>query len=310
VGVRAVTGGDIVARAGRVQVAGPYAYVAAGLAGLKVFDVSNPAKPQLAASDAGGICTWAVQVKGTHAFVSASQEGLLVYDLSQPGGLRRVAACPTGGGFGTRGLHVVGDYAYVADESAGQVTVFDVRNPSASSRTGSFAAAGVRLCQRVGAFLCAVSEEKLSILDVGDLARPRTLGELELNGMVNDLQVLGGYAYLVGMVPNLAQGGVESLLIVDLSNPARPQRVGGLGAEGVVAGQSLRVAGAYAYLADAVQGLHVLDVSQPSQPTRVSSLPVPRASGVQVVGRYAYVSSVDLNLNSASLDVVDVGTPG
>lgn len=309
-GGRAAAGGDIMARGGRVQVVGSHAYVAAGPAGLKVFDISDRRRPKLAVSDAGGIYTWAVQVKGTHAFVGASREGLLVYDVSQPGGLLRVAACPTSGGFGTRGLHVVGDYAYVADESSGHVVVFDVRNPLAPSRTHSFALAGARLCQRAGEFLYIVSEEKLCILDIGDWARTRTVGEMELNGMVHDLQVLDGYAYLVGVVPNLARPGADSLLIVDARDPARPQRVGGFGVEGVAAGQGLHVVGAHAWLADAVQGLQVLDVSQPAHPALVSSLLIPQANGVQVVGRHAYVSAVDLSLNNASLDVVDVGAPG
>ncbi|HRZ45879.1 MAG TPA: tetratricopeptide repeat protein [Candidatus Paceibacterota bacterium] len=297
-------------RGGAVEVVGERAYLAAGPAGLKVFDISSSAKPRLVAIDVGGLHPWAVQVSGAYAYVSASQQGLAVYDISQPDRLRPVAARPTDGGFfGTRGLHVMQDCAYVADESSGHVVLFDVRDPLQPREIQRIEVAAARWCQRAGSMLYVAGEEKLSILDMANPAAPRTIGELELNGMVDDMLVVNGCAYLTGILPRPEAGEISSFLIVDVSNPAQPRRMGNLSADAMPAGQRLDVAGTHAYLVGAQQGLLVVDVSQPHRPSVQGHLAIPGASGVQVLDHRVYVSWVDREANSAGLDVVDVSDP-
>jgi hypothetical protein len=66
------------------------------------------------------------------------------------------------------------------------------------------------------------------------------------------------------------------------------------------------VAGGYAYVADAWEGLRVVDVSTPSNPTEVGFYDTPGwgAAGVAVAGGYAYVAD-----RNSGLRVVDVSNP-
>ena len=61
--------------------------------------------------------------------------------------------------------------------------------------------------------------------------------------------------------------GDAGLQVIDVSNPANPQRVGGYDTSGHAFG--VAVSGNYAYVADGANGLQVIDVSNPANPQRV-----------------------------------------
>jgi len=101
-----------------VAVAGNYAYVATDLAGLQILDVSTPATPALTASiDTPGLAR-AVVLSGTHALVADGVRGLQMIDVSIPSFPQSVGALDTPGQ-AVDVAHQSGQYAYVADESAG-----------------------------------------------------------------------------------------------------------------------------------------------------------------------------------------------
>jgi hypothetical protein len=91
-------------------------------------------------------------------------------------------------------------------------------------------------------------------------------------------------------------------MILDVSDPARPVRLGGFASDGNP--REVQVIGQLAYVADGSAGLTVFDVSNPSQPARVGGVRTADfAAGLQVVGRYAYVADY------AGFAVVDVNDP-
>jgi hypothetical protein len=93
--------------------------------------------------------------------------------------------------------------------------------------------------------------------------------------------VSGHYAYVAV--------GDAGLLVIDVSDPANPRRVGGYDTPGNALG--VAVSGNYAYVADYNAGLQVLDVSDPANPRRVGGYDTPGGvSGVAISGNYAYVA--------------------
>jgi hypothetical protein len=60
----------------------------------------------------------------------------------------------------------------------------------------------------------------MTVLDVGDPANPRPLGEVRLSESASSIAMWDHYAFVAA--------GWAGLHLVDLSNPARPQRVGGI----------------------------------------------------------------------------------
>ncbi len=77
--------------------------------------------------------------------------------------------------------------------------------------------------------------------------------------------------------------------MIDVSDPALPQWVGGYDTPGIAEG--IAVSGPYAYVADGEAGMQVIDVSDPARPRRVGGYDtLGDAYGVAVSGPYAYVA--------------------
>ncbi len=80
-----------------------------------------------------------------------------------------------------------------------------------------------------------------------------------------------GGPYAVAVNGNYAYVGVSGgLQVIDVSNPANPQRVGGYATNRWGSdGSDVAVSGNYAYVAATLEGLLVIDVSNPANPQRV-----------------------------------------
>jgi len=137
----------------------------------------------------------------------------------------------------------------------------------------------------------------LTILDITDPASPTVVGRTaHLFGLVSDVAVAGGYAYVA------AYGA--GLRVVDVSTPSNPTVVGDCDTGGDARG--VAVAGGYAYLAVGDAGLCVVDILTPTTPTQVGVCDTPEGSeGVAVAGGYAYIAEG----YDGDLQVVNVSDP-
>lgn len=172
------------------------------------------------------------------------------------------------------------------------------------------------------------SPSSLSLVDVGDPARPRVRGSVDLGEDVRGLAVEGHMAWVAA--GQRVQG-------FDLSDPDRPVARGTLAipgcqgpaqaeARGPYPGPSqapscsvswLRARGQYVYLTFSdpsrvppsvkcqPAALAILDVGAPEQPRLLSRLPLEGCSqtGLELVGDTAYL------INQAGFQIVDVGRP-
>src|SRR5439155_17255565 len=91
----------------------------------------------------------------------------------------------------------------------------------------------------------------------------------------------GNYAYVAD--------DAAGLQVIDVSNPANPQRVGGYDTSGSASG--VAVSDKYAYVADG-NGLQVIDVSNPANPQRIGGYDTDGgdAKSVAVSANYAYMA--------------------
>ena len=107
---------------------------------------------------------------------------------------------------------------------------------------------------------------------------------------------IGGASYAVAADGNYAYVGIgPSLVILDVSNPAQPARVGQAFLSRFLLG--VAVAGSYAYVADFDSGLRVINIANPAAPVEVGFYDTPGwAYGVAVAGGYAYVADYDYGL--------------
>jgi hypothetical protein len=99
--------------------------------------------------------------------------------------------------------------------------------------------------------------------------------------------VSGNYAYVAD--------DTAGLQVIDVSNPANPQWVGGYDTSGNAFG--VAVSGNYAYVADGQVGFQVIDVSNPANPQRVGGYATSGgAMDVAVSGNYVYVAAASWGL--------------
>jgi hypothetical protein len=172
-----------------VAVSGRYAYVADGVAGLQVVDVSDPANPRRVGGYDTPTGANGVAVSGSYAYVAGASGSfsvdafLEVLDVSDPANPRRV------GGYDTlwsaEGVAVSGPYAYVAAKEAG-LQVVDVSNPAKPVRVGGYDTPGPARAVAVSGNYAYVADGKLGlqILRIGEAATPplRIEGPLRLTG--------------------------------------------------------------------------------------------------------------------------------
>ncbi len=120
-----------------------------------------------------------------------------------------------------------------------------------------------------------------------------------------DVAVDEHYAYVLGtpFYGNMDPGDAYGLLVVDVSDPSAPKRVGtmllpeGKGREDAWFGYDVQVEGGYAYAAAGEKGVRVIDVSNPAAPAEVGAFTeIPLAPHLAVAGRYAYVADKDGNI--------------
>lgn len=308
-------------------VSGNYAIVAAGEGGLRVVDVSDPTAP----AEVGGFATpgpaWGVATVGSTAYVAA-WDGLHILDISNP---QRPAAI---GFYSTPDaildLTVIGDIAYLAEAFSpidspvekGGLRLVDVADPAhleeisfypmnplhvdsfeapdAPRGAQSVAVAGGR------AYIAYRTERQggLRILDVLDPAQPREIGDYrDYVYYVSDVAVVEDPSPAAGQIyAYLATGVNMGLLVLDVSDPARPEVL----ADDVPGwARDLAVVGDTLLIADEAGGLQIADISDPAHPTGTGSYTtLGDARGIVVSDDRAYVTD-----GLRDLWIVDVSDP-
>ena len=278
-----------------IAVSGTLAYVAAGGAGLRVVDVTDPGRPvEVGAWESRGYAE-GVAVAGTIAYLADGPYGLRVIDVSKPSQPVEVGSAFTL----NYAFKVVasGSYVYIAAAGAG-LLIADTSDPARPVELSRTALPGF-------AYGLAVSESMvylaggwvgLEIVRVADPSQPVLVGWYKTPGWALGVAVAGRFAY----VGDSSQG----LRVLDVSDPAGPVE---LASDGFSGGHIAAVAlvGGTAYLAAPNWGLRVVDVATPSQPVEVGSYsPMGFADAVAVTGNYAYVAA-----GAFGLRVVDISDP-
>lgn len=210
----------------------------------RVATVSVAARPVKVVDQVGG-ASYAVALQGHIAFLGVGSR-MLIIDVSTPTAPRAVAWTDPLPSL-VQSIEVVDNLAFVAS------------SPD-------------------NAFLDSASFSSLDIIDVGDLAKPRSVAAIGFPGGIRELDVSEGFAYLASEQ--------DGLRIVDVRDPAHPAVAGELMLGG--SSDSVSVSGSFAFVANWAEGLHVIDVSDPDAPSLESRL-VMDGSVMKVVANDGWV---------------------
>ena len=273
--------------ANNVDIAGDFAYVAAGSTGLQVVDVTDRRAPRIVGSlDTTGNAN-DVKVVGNIAYVADGSAGLRIIDVTNPANPSLLSALDTPGE--ANDVVVVGNRAYVADGPTG-LQIIDVSDPLAPHLLASFDTPGVAKGVDVRGNVAVIADGNSGIrtVDVSNPSSPVGLGSLATTD-AQDVTVDGNTAYVANFT--------GSLITVDISTPATPQLL-------AMTSQSLggilmdvAKAGDFIFGADQffVNGVPIVNVTNPANPVVRARLDFPdrddNGTGIAVDNVFVYLSA-------------------
>ncbi|MCW5551615.1 MAG: hypothetical protein KIS67_05540 [Verrucomicrobiae bacterium] len=253
----------------------------AAYSGYWIFDLANPAQPQLAAEydTAGG--GKEVIVSGDIAFLIEGRVGLHTFDISNPSQPVRVGGFRTTGSPGAVAVHqgraFLTEYGSVVKnaESRVRLQVLDVANPAQPSRLGGCDLGidggwGARLAVLGGYAYVASGAQGLHVTDVNDPANPVLVGQYSSDWSVLNVAASQTHVYLIGHREDPSTGQQRRLEVLDVSVPTNPHRIGTYDLPGYA--YHLSVLGQQVYSTSGPDGFQVIDVSDPTAPQRIGGV--------------------------------------
>ena len=264
--------------------------MAAGSAGLRIVNVSEPTSPiEIGALDTPGSAS-SVRLVADLAYVADGSSGVRIVDVSDPTAPVELSAFDTPGS--ARDVEVSGSLALVADLGGG-LRILDVSNPAAPVQVGQHTTQTVYDVEVVGTRAHAATNRGLRVYDFtvpaytfvartynsNAAASVETSGSLSFlltgiyEGSWKDLRVIDTAPQpavqitsrdvadstrnleLVGTLAYVVQN--DSIPILDVSNPAAPVSVGNVYDVWLITPTDIAVGDPYFYVTDG-QKLHVL----------------------------------------------------
>jgi hypothetical protein len=195
-----------------------------------------------------------------------------------------------------RGVAIDGNYAYVADHSAG-LQIINITNPASPTLAATYDTPGYARNVAIDGNYAYVADYAtgLVVINIMNPASPTLAGTYDTPGSARDVAVDGNYAY----VADYSSG----LIVVNITNPASPTLAGSYDTPGTALG--VKIAGNYAYVADGTSGLQVINITNPASPTLAGTYDTPgSAYDVAIAGNYAYVADY-----GSGLQVINITTP-
>lgn len=299
---------DIPGEAGPIVVSGRYAYVAAGRAGLAIFDVSDPTAPVLVSTyDTTGF-SLDIAVSGKYAYVADSQlnlvefqPGLRIIDISDPAKPILTASL----NINANSITLAAPYAYVTDDNG--IAIIDISNPTRPILTSTFGMLGLANAVAVSGQFAYVAANRAGvvIIDVSDPSAPTLAGNRasSFSFEASDIAISGHYAYVAA--------SEEGLRVLDLSNSTLPEPVGRFkiskrndsGHKAILTKRAyanlpplpetiskVSVFGNYALLGGCCDGGRIIDISNSTQPTLVATVDFDAQNGLFLSDKYLYVT--------------------
>jgi hypothetical protein len=281
-----------------IVIQGTIAFVAAGAAGLRILDISDPSAPfEISSFDTPGNAL-RLAIDGSFVYIADQSGGLRVINAANLSVPVEVTNVDTSGE--ALGVVVADGYAYVAAGPTGPpggLRIIDVSTPSSAAQVGFLNTPSRSYSVDVSGDYAYVSNQDagLLVIDILDPENPEQEGACDTDGSATDVVVEGSYAYVADMY-----GGLK---VIDIGNPASPTQVGHCPIPHNA--WSLSVEGSFAYVASSMSGLRVISVSDPTHPAEIGYNDAPEyAWGVAVDGFHAFVADM-----YSGLYVVDVSAP-
>jgi hypothetical protein len=189
-----------------------------GLAGVRVFDISDPTAPTDVGDFPAPAGHWAsyLAADGDYVYVSFAYDLFGVLDISVPSAPVLVGELTLDRPWK---IALAGSRAFVINEGSG-VAVVDITDPAAPALVDSISTTGTPNDLKIaGDLLYVATIAGLDIFDITETETPTALGHVPTPNRAAFVSVFGDVAYVSdwGQVSTIA-----NLLVIDVRNPAAP----------------------------------------------------------------------------------------
>lgn len=251
----------------RVTVNGNVAYVAGGLSGMHVIDLSDPDQPmETCWYDTEGGYANKVIVEGTTAYLSthlATHFPMVTFDLNDPLQPKRLGGVPndeTVFNMAFRAMALNNGHIYIPGEFAdGSVDVTDPTNPHVVCRIDMENPVNA---DTSGNLLITTNSTQLQLVDISDPADIRLLGYFDKQSTGEAIRFINATTVITSSNPGI--------WIVDVSNPANPRELSELAISG--SPMEAFIDGNLAYVSTLGNGIQIVDISDLTKPVLLGSV--------------------------------------
>ncbi len=271
-----------------------------------VLDTIDPEHPiQIASLPATSYNSFALAVANNTLYTRNDYDGIAIYDVADPANPGLIGQFKPVETMVTTQMVISGSLAYIADHTLG-LAVLDISDPAYPTLLGTYFELYLDQLTVQGPYVYARTYPGLSIYDVSDPAQIIRVGRYEDSSRPGaNLTVNGSYAYLNGSIDHFPDPPEYFADIIDVSDPADPERVG----EVPELAGLIRQLGAKDGMLYAVRwdGLAIFSTTDPVSPQLAGVFPSYWGSGMVPLGdRMHYL---DFNTGFSVLDTSDPAHP-
>ncbi|WP_457624603.1 LVIVD repeat-containing protein [Persephonella sp.] len=315
---------------------GNIAYVADGIEGLQVIDISDPLNPFIIATVGTTDSANAVFLSGDTVYIAAGYSGLQIVDVSQPENPQVIRSIDIQGYAmdvfvkgdtayvvdtvnGIKKIDLInsqittlynsnlskgvtlsadGNIVYVADGSNGLTIINQSTSQTYSIKTGSTATSVVLSPDETIAYI-ANGAGGLAIIDISDPDNLSIFSIVKFRGIARGVYLVDNTVYVTSEGSNLE--------IINVSDPANPVIISSIFTPGIPQDVAVLPDKKLAFVVGYNAGLQVIDVSDLVNPQIIASLDTPGSADELVLsadGSKAYVADV-----GSGLQIIDISDP-
>ena len=267
----------------KLNTEGSEPHVIPGILALDIDDPANPKEVGYLQAPPETLYIAFLAISGTTLYVCAS-DFLWVVDVSRPSQPERITTFKD---IRPLRMAISGDYAYVNDGNR-QITVVDITEPHDLRVVGSLPMVSPkRLAFDLnGSVLYIATSQELHVIDISEPATPQVVNTFTATFeddsgeasacYLRQFTLSDGYAYVI----LAGEENLETIAVLDLSNPTVPREVSRIKPETPLFGANLFVSGNRLFLYTRDIGLmtsqhrdnfYIYDLSAPDRPELLSS---------------------------------------
>ncbi len=232
-----------------VKIHGDYLFVANGLEGLLVYDISTPSSPNLVYWYNSPGYAKHILINGTKLYLSDGEFGVKVFDISSPSSPTLIGLISTVGDASKTDIY--GNYLIVAEASMG-VEIFDISSssPVRVSYISGINALSVKVNGN-GLFV-ALGMSGMRVYDISDPSSPSLINSVSSTTPYRDIDI-DSYVFVASLTGGLRVLDPASLAEVSSSSTYGPAI-------------AIKKVGNLVLVMEDVEGLEIYDVSDPTSP--------------------------------------------